>query len=76
MLASYRIPADELNAQILKSIKSAFRGKEIEILVSEVDNSSVLIDRIKQLKQSKNIVSFTSDQFTDYVNQKSGKKIA
>jgi len=76
MLASYRIPADELNAQILKSIKSAFRGKEIEILVSEVDNSSVLIDRIKQLKESKDIVSFTPDQFSDFVNQKSGKKIA
>jgi hypothetical protein len=71
MLASYRIPADELNAQILKSIKSAFRGKEIEILVSEVDNSSVLIDRIKQLKESKDIVSFTPDQFSDFVNQKS-----
>jgi len=35
MITTFHLPADELNLAILKSIKEAFKGKNIEIIVSD-----------------------------------------
>jgi hypothetical protein len=39
MFATYQIKADELNIDFLKSIKEAFKGKEIEISIMDYDET-------------------------------------
>jgi len=39
----YRLNANELNGQFLEALKSLFQDKEIEIVVSEVDETTYLL---------------------------------
>ena len=43
MYTIYRINADELDARFLESLKTAFQHKEIEIAVSETDETEYLL---------------------------------
>jgi antitoxin YefM len=44
MVTIYRTKADELDESFLESVRAAFRGKEIEIQVSEHDESAYLLE--------------------------------
>ncbi len=39
MYSIYRLKADELDSKFLKSLKSLFEGKDIEIAVTEVEEN-------------------------------------
>ena len=66
MFAVYRTTADELDQQFLDSLKKAFAHKEIEITVSEADETNYLLrspanrERLLQavgdIEQNRNIV--------------------
>jgi len=43
MYTIYRLNADELDSKFLESLKSAFGHKEIEIAVSEADETDYLL---------------------------------
>lgn len=38
MVTTYRLNVDDLSGEILKSIKAAFKGKEIQITVTEAND--------------------------------------
>jgi len=66
MFAVYRTSADELDEQFLESLKKAFAHKEIEITVSEADetayllrspaNRERLLRAISDVEQNRNII--------------------
>jgi len=63
MVTTFHLPADQLDLSILKSIKEAFKGRDIEIIVSDAkDNNgsdNVLLQRMENLRKDKNTVIFT-----------------
>jgi len=64
MITTYNLSADELDMSVLKSIKEAFKGKKIEIIISDsTSKGEVLEKRIKNLKSNKNTVSFSQNDF-------------
>jgi hypothetical protein len=66
MVTTYHLPADQLDLSILKSIKEAFKGKDIEIIISDVKdsaNADELLRRIDNLRKDKNTISFTQEKF-------------
>jgi hypothetical protein len=66
MITTFRLPADELDLDILKSIKRAFKGKDIEIIISDTSESpkaDELLKRIENLRNNKNVVQFTEEKF-------------
>lgn len=67
MITTFHLPADELNLAIIKSIKEAFKGKNIEIIVSDtneqVSKTSDLLARIENLRNDVNTVTFKPDEF-------------
>ena len=66
MYAVYRANADELNDQFLQSLKTAFKDKQVEIVVSEVDeteyllrspaNRARLLKAVEDVEQGRNLV--------------------
>jgi hypothetical protein len=66
MITTFRLPADELDLDILKSIKKAFKGKDIEIIISDTSDNSgsdELLKRIENLRKNKNVIQFTEEKF-------------
>jgi hypothetical protein len=66
MITTINLPADKLNLSILRSIKEAYKGKEIEIIITdtkESENADILLNRIQNLRKNKNTVNFTQDNF-------------
>jgi antitoxin YefM len=73
MNAIYQLKADELDQAFLDSIKAAFKDKEIEITVSERDetayllrspaNRERLLGAIADVEKSENIVTVDQEQF-------------
>lgn len=67
MITTFHLPADELNLGILNAIKEAFKGKDIEIIVSDAggqkNDIGDLLMRIDNLKNGKNVVTFNPDEF-------------
>lgn len=66
MITTYRLAADELNSSIIKSIKEAFKGKSIEIIISDTKESASeadILKRMDNLRKNKNVVSFSQDNF-------------
>ena len=75
MMTTFHLPAEELDLSILMSIKEAYKGKDIEIIISDTvtsDKSDELLNRIENMRKNKNTVSFTQTAFF----KKYGKKIA
>ena len=73
MYAIYRTNAEELDAQFLESLKSTFKGKQIEIAVSEADeteyllrspaNRERLLKAVEDIDHNRNIVVPDQKQF-------------
>lgn len=73
MQTIYQINADELDQNLLESIKVLFRHKEIEIVVSERDetayllrspaNRENLLGAIKDIEENRNIILPNQEQF-------------
>lgn len=68
MYSTYRLKADELSNNILKSIKSAFQHKEIEIIIQDVQdeteyllstnaNREHLLKAVKDINNNENLVN-------------------
>jgi len=73
MQTIYQINADELDESILKSIKALFKNKEIEIIVSERDeteyllrspaNRERLLRAVREVEADQNIIVPNQEQF-------------
>jgi len=73
MQTIYQINADELDQKILESIKALFKDKEIEIVVSERDetayllrspaNRKSLLSAVRDVEENRNIIVPNQEQF-------------
>jgi antitoxin YefM len=73
MQTIYQINADELDQKILESIKALFKDKEIEIVVSERDetayllrspaNRESLVNAVRDVEENRNIIVPNQEQF-------------
>lgn len=73
MQTIYQINADELDQSILDSIKALFKNKEIEIVVTELDeteyllrspaNRERLLRAIEDVEANQNIITPNQEQF-------------
>ena len=71
MQTTYRLNANELNDQFLDAVKALFKDKEIEIVVSEVDETTYLIqseanrkrlmESIENINQGKNLIEISPE---------------
>lgn len=73
MVTIYRMNADELDSSFLESLKAAFKSKEIEIAVYEMDeteyllrspeNKRRLLEAIDDVNHNRNLVIPDQKQF-------------
>ncbi|OGU65775.1 MAG: hypothetical protein A3J84_03510 [Ignavibacteria bacterium RIFOXYA2_FULL_37_17] len=73
METTYRLNADELDNKFVDSLKSIFKNKEIEIVVSEIDeteyllrstaNKEHLLDAVNDVENNKKIIVPEQKQF-------------
>jgi len=73
MQTIYQINANEIDQTLLESIKALFKNKEIEIVVSERDetayllrspaNREILLRAVRDVEESQNIIVPKQDQF-------------
>ena len=73
MQTIYQINADELDQSILDSIKALFKHKEIEIVITERDetayllrspaNREQLLSAVKDIEENRNLVIPNQEQF-------------
>ena len=66
MITTFQLEADKLDSSILDSIKKAFKGKNIEIIISDTSVSETaehLHKRMASLRKNKNTVSFSQEKF-------------
>ena len=71
MQTVYRLRANELNQQFLDALKTLFEDKEIEIIVTEVDetaylmqseaNRKRLLEAVEAINYGKNLVELDPD---------------
>ncbi len=76
MYTTYRLNADDLDARFIKALKSAFKGKEIEIVVCETTkieedeteyllrseaNRQRLLKAIENIENNRNLVTVNPD---------------
>ncbi len=72
MSAVYRLKASELDANFLAKVKETFGEKEIEIVISEVDeteyllksevNKNRLLKAIENIKNNRNLIEVDLDK--------------
>ena len=76
MEAIYKLKANEINPNLMETIKKLFGNKEITIsITSETDeteyltaypaNKKHLLDAIKEVKKNKNLIRFTGKEFEE-----------
>ena len=73
MKATYRIKANELDEKFIERIKTTFGEQEIEIVVSDIDetdyllqspaNKERLLKAIENVKRGENLVSYKTNAF-------------
>ena len=73
MKATYRIRANELDEKFIEGIKTTFGEQEIEIVVSDIDetdyllqspvNKERLLKAIQNVNRGENLVSYKTDAF-------------
>lgn len=73
MQTIYQINADELDENLLNSIKALFKNKEIEIIVTERDetgyllrspvNRERLLQSVQDVENNQNIITPNQEQF-------------
>ncbi|SEH08754.1 hypothetical protein [Candidatus Venteria ishoeyi] len=79
MYSIYKMQADELNKDFLDTLKTLFKHKQIEIVISEAEqveenetnyllhnanNREHLMKALENIAQKKNLVSFDIDDLT------------
>ena len=74
MYATYRLNSDELDNSFIKSVKTLFRDKVIEIAVFEADeteyllqpdaNRKRLLEAVENVEQNRNLVEVGMDDLT------------
>ncbi|MFZ1029940.1 MAG: hypothetical protein WAN66_27360 [Limnoraphis robusta] len=70
----YKVKANDLDDRFLTELKATFRDQEIEIIVSEIDETSYLLKSpanrekllkaVDNFKKRENMVEFNSDDLT------------
>ncbi|MEA5496019.1 hypothetical protein VB834_29370 [Limnoraphis robusta Tam1] len=70
----YKVKANDLDDRFLTELKATFRDQEIEIIVSEIDETSYLLKSpanrekllkaVDNIKKRENMVEFNSDDLT------------
>jgi len=76
MEAIYKLKANEINPNLMETIKKLFGSKEITITITtETDeteyltanpaNKKHLLDAIKEVKKNKNLIRFTGKEFEE-----------
>jgi len=73
MIATYKTNADVLDGKMIDSIKSAFSGKDIRIIVSEIPKNDILsndelVRRIYEVNNDINVVKFNQEEFDKFVD--------
>lgn len=77
MNATYQINAEELNIDFFKSIKETFKGHYIEISVKDLNeteyllrspkNKEILLQRIVNVDEGKNLKEFSIEEFEQLI---------
>lgn len=75
MYTTYQINSNDLTSDFIEILKRTYKDKEIEIAVSEIDetdyllrspkNREILISRIDDIKKVINIVSTNTEEFDE-----------
>ncbi|MEA5518933.1 hypothetical protein [Limnoraphis robusta] len=70
----YKVKANDLDDRFLTELKATFRDQEMEIIVSEIDETSYLLKSpanrekllkaVDNIKKRENMVEFNSDDLT------------
>jgi hypothetical protein len=73
MYTTYSLSANELDSKFIKSIKTQYKDKRIEITISETDeteyllkskkNKEFLLTAVKDIEENKNLVTPDQNQF-------------
>lgn len=73
MQTIYQVNADDIDQSLLESIKALFKNKDIEIVVSERDeteyllrspaNRERLLRAVKEVEENRNIIVPSQEQF-------------
>jgi len=80
----FKLKASELNRKFIESVKSLFKNEEIEIsikpardetdfLLGSVANREALLAAISEVKNNKDLISFTGNDFEALTNQLAGE---
>jgi hypothetical protein len=77
MNATYQLNPEELNLDFFKSIKKTFEGRYIEISVKALNeteyllgspkNKEILLKRIMNVKEGKNLKEFSIEEFENII---------
>ena len=76
----FKLKATELDTGFIDSVKNLFKDREIEIfirsardeteyLMSSPANKRHLLKAINEVKNNKNLVSFSGDEFEEYIKK-------
>jgi antitoxin YefM len=75
MYANYQLNEKDMDISFLNAIKDTFKGKEIEISIAEIDeteyllrspqNRDILMERIKDVSDNKNLQIISADSLND-----------
>ena len=61
MQTVYRLRADELDSQFLEALKTLFKDKEIEIIVTEIDETTYLLQSDANRKRLREAMKAVED---------------
>ena len=78
MLTTYTIKADELPGNFVDIVKESYKGKKIEITISEYNetdyllqspkNKDILLKSVKNIKNRKNLIEVTLKELEKAAN--------
>ena len=73
MYANYQLKAEEFDLNFFNSIKETFKGRDIDISINDYDeteyllsspkNRGILLERMKNVEEGKNLITFTLEEF-------------
>lgn len=72
MISTYKTYANDLDENLLNSIKLTYHNKNIQIIVTETDDKksiseTELAKRIYEVENNINAVDFTTEEFDEFV---------